>query len=64
MPTFTETILYLTIWTLSGAGLFFSVRAALRRLHPTKKSLIKTHPPAESLIMGDGPGANDHEKSC
>jgi len=31
MLTFTETVLNLTIWSLTGAGLFFGGRAAWRR---------------------------------
>lgn len=64
MATFTETILYLTIWTLSGAGLFFGGRAALRRRQLTQKSPIKTHRPAAPFIKDDGPAADDHETPC
>jgi hypothetical protein len=36
MLTFTETVLNLTIWTLVGAGLFFGLRAKLRRRRAAK----------------------------
>jgi hypothetical protein len=37
MPGFTETVLNVTIWSLTAAGLFFGLRAARRKRRQTKK---------------------------
>lgn len=44
MLTATETILNLYIWALLGVGLFFGLRAALRRRRHRRRAGKKSHP--------------------
>ncbi len=37
MLTFTETVLNITIWSLSGCGIFFGLRARIRRRKQPKR---------------------------
>jgi hypothetical protein len=37
MQTTTETVLLITIWTLTAAGLFFGIRAKIRKRRSAKK---------------------------
>lgn len=47
MQTTTETVLLITIWTLTAVGLFFGTKAKLRKRHIAKeearKGLEKMH---------------------
>jgi hypothetical protein len=41
MLTTTETILFITIWSLTGIGLFFGTRAKIRKRRIAKETALK-----------------------
>ena len=41
MLTTTETILFITIWSLTGIGLFFGTRAKIRKRRTAKETALK-----------------------
>jgi len=41
MQTTTETILFITIWLLTGIGLFFGTRAKIRKRRIAKEAALK-----------------------
>lgn len=50
MLTTTETILLITVWSLTGIGMFFSVRARLRKRRYTRENRkpAEKPPPTQS----------------